>query len=183
MPGFTIHIAIAKKYIEKHKAEIKDEESFIKGVIAPDMNGNLDGIAEDKSKTHYGKWGRYQVTTYIEQFLEDTNIDISKDFWKGYFLHLLSDHYFYNKIFKELYQEMKKNNDRFYYDYDCLNKSLIKKYDIEILENIKKYMNYYDGEPKYLKEDEVINFIEQISNMNIKEKVEIIKQKGMEGLE
>lgn len=185
MPGYVIHIATAKQYMEKHKNEIKNEEQFIKGVIAPDMNKNLDGPAEDKSKNHYGKWGKYEVTTYIDQFLKDSNVDMSDDFWKGYFLHLLADHYFYNKdkYFRKEHQEMVKNNDRFYYDYDCLNKALIEEYQIEVLENIKNFMNFYDAEPKYLKKSKLIDFIEQIANMNIQEKVEIIKQKGMEGLE
>ena len=183
MPGFTIHIATAKQYIKKHKLEIKNEEEFIKGVIAPDLNKELDGPPEDKSKTHYGKWGKYEVTTYIEQFLNDANVDISKDFWKGYFLHLLTDHYFYKKYFKKEHDEIVKNNDRFYYDYDCLNKSLIERYKINVFENIKKYMNIYQAEPKYLKQSKVIDFIDIISNMNIQEKVDLIKQKGMEGLE
>jgi len=85
MPGYTIHIAIAKKYIEKHKSEIRSEDEFIKGVIAPDMNENLDGPSEDKSKTHYGKWGKYEVTTHINQFLNDTKVDMNIVYWKGYF--------------------------------------------------------------------------------------------------
>ena len=36
MPGFVIHIAIAKEYERKHKNEIKNTEEFIKGAIAPD---------------------------------------------------------------------------------------------------------------------------------------------------
>lgn len=183
MPGFTIHIAIAKQYIKKHELEIKDEEEFIKGVIAPDLNEELDGPPEDKSKNHYGKWGKYEVTTYIDEFLNDSKVNIVQDFWKGYFLHLLTDHYFYNKYFNKEHQEMIKNNDRFYYDYDCLNKELIEKYKIEILDNIKKYMNFFEEEPKYLKKAKLTDFIEEISNMNIQDKIEIIKQKGMEGLE
>lgn len=183
MPGFTIHIATAKEYIKKHKLEIKNEEEFIKGVIAPDMNEKLDGPAEDKSKKHYGKWGKHEVTTYIDEFLKDSKIDMSQDFWKGYFLHLLADHYFYNKYFYNEHQEIIKNDDRFYFDYDCLNKSLIERYKIYIFDNIKKYMNMYNEKPKYLNESKIIDFIEEISNMDIQEKVEIIKQKGMEGLE
>ena len=183
MPGFTIHIAIAKEYVKKHKLEIKNEEEFIKGVIAPDMNKELNGPAEDKSKNHYGKWGKYEVTTYINEYLEDPKIDIQQDYWKGYFLHLLSDHYFYNKYFKKEHQEMIKNNDRFYYDYDCLNKGLIEKYKNEIFENIKRYMNMYDEKPKYLEESKITNFIEEISNMNIQQKIDQIKEKGMEELE
>lgn len=183
MPGFTIHIATAKQYMKKHDLEIENEEEFIKGVIAPDLNDELNGPAENKSKTHYGKWGKDEVTTYIEKFLKDPKVDMTQDYWKGYFLHLLTDHYFYNKIFVKEHDEMLKNNDTFYYDFDCLNKDLIEKYKINILENIKKYMNMYDEQPKYLKQEKVTNFIDKISNMNIQEKVEIIKQKGMEGLE
>ena len=184
MPGFTIHIAIAKQYIAKNETEIKNEEEFIKGAIAPDLNKEMNGPVEDKSKTHYGKWGRYEVVTYLDEFLNDSNVDISKDYWKGYFLHLLTDHYFYNreKYFKREYEEMKKNNDKFYNDFDCLNRGLIEKYEIQPLENIKKYMGIHDGEPKYLKQDKIIDFIEEISNMNLQDKIEIINQKGMEEL-
>ena len=185
MPGFTIHIAIAKQYIKKHKNEIKSEEDFIKGVIAPDMNSNLDGPAEDKSKNHYGKWGKYEVETHLNEFLNDPGINIEQDYWKGYFLHLLTDHYFYNKerYFKKEHRQVVANNDRLYYDYDCLNKKLVEKYKIDLLEKVKKHMNMYDAKPKYLKEERIIDFIEEISNMNIKDKIGIINENGMEGLE
>lgn len=184
MPGYIIHMAIAKQYAKKHNSEIRNEDEFIKGVIAPDMNEKLDGPAKDKSKTHYGKWGKYEVTTYIDKFLEDTKINMEQDFWKGYFLHLITDHYFYNKHFKEEHQEMIKNNDRFYYDYDCLNKELIEEYklNINISAKIKKYINIYNEEPKYLKKSKIVNFIDAISNIDIQEKIEVIKEKGMEGL-
>ena len=184
MPGFTIHIAVAKQYILKHKLEIKNEKEFIKGVLAPDMNEEMNNIAENKSKTHYGEWGNYRVTTNIDEFLNDSKIDMEQDYWKGYFLHLLTDYYFYNKHFQKELEEIAKNHDKFYHDYDCLNKALKEKYNIEILENIKKYMNIYNNEePKYLKESNLIDFIEEISNMNIQDKIETIKQDGMEGLE
>ena len=185
MPGFTIHIAIAKQYMKKHKEEIKNEEEFIRGSIAPDLNEEMNGPAEDKSKSHFGKWGRYEVVTYLKEFLNDSIVDIQKDYWKGYFIHLLADHYFYNKekFFKKEYNEMKKNNDKFYNDFDCLNKDLLEKYEIQPLENIKKYMGIHEGEPKYLKLDKIINFIEEISDMDIQDKIKIIEDKGMEGLE
>lgn len=182
MPGFTIHIAVAKRYIERNKNEIKNEEEFINGIIAPDMNENLDGPAPDKSKTHYGKWGYNEITTHIDEFLKDAMIDMKQDYWKGYFLHLLADHYFYNIYFKNEYEEAVRNNDKFYYDFYCLNKGLIEKYKIKIFDNIKEYMTIYDKEPKYLKESKVIDFIEEISNMDIHDKTEIIRRKGMDSL-
>ena len=39
-----------------------------------------------------------------------------------------------------------------------------------------------DDEPKYLKIDKVINFIDKISNMDLEKQIEIIKKEGMEGL-
>lgn len=49
-------------------------------------------------------------------------------------------------------------------------------------EYIKKHMNMFDEEPKYLKETKVIEFIDTISDMKIEDKIKIIEQKGMQGL-
>jgi len=176
MPGFTIHIAIAKQYIAKHEFEIKSEEEFIKGVIAPDLS-------KDKNQSHYGKWVDYKERTYINEFLKNPKVHMEQDYWKGFFMHLLTDHYFYNKYFKRENEEIAKSKDKFYYDYDYLNKVLIEKYKIQPLENIKKYMNIYVGEPKYLKQDKIIWFIEEMSNMDMQDKIKTIEEKGMEGLE
>lgn len=176
MPSFTIHIAIAKQYIKKHQEDIKSEEDFIKGVIAPD-------IVEDKHQSHYGNWEDYKEKTNIDKFLKNPIVDMKQDYWKGYFTHLLTDHYFYTQYFKRENEEIAKNKDKFYDDYNYLNKILIEKYKIETISIIKKYMDIFEGTPKYLKYDKIISFIEEISNMDITDKIEIIKEKGMEGLE
>ena len=43
-------------------------------------------------------------------------------------------------------------------------------------------MNIISGNPKYLKIDKIINFIEKLSDFDIETEVKIIKEKGMEGL-
>lgn len=182
MPGFTIHIAIAKQYLNKHKNEILNEKDFIKGVIAPDLDETMYEISRDKNKSHYGTWHILPVETNIDMFLNDSSVDINNDYWKGYLLHLLTDFYFYNKFFLKECLKMKNNNNNIYYDYDCLNKDLIERYQITILENIKKYMNFIDGTPKYLDKDKVIIFIEKISSLNLDNQIKIILEKGMEGL-
>lgn len=182
MPGFTIHIAVAKQYFKKHRAEIRSEEEFIKGSIAPDLDETMTKKAKDKNKTHYGKWGILPVETNIDQFLEDPKVDINKDYWKGYLIHLLTDYYFYNIVFKEECLIMSKNNDKLFYDYDCLNEELITRYKINILDNIKGNMRVINGEPKYLNKEKVINFIEKISSFSLDEQINIIMQYGMEGL-
>lgn len=182
MPGFTIHIAVAKQYLNKHKNEIINEEEFLNGTIAPDLDETMSEICKDKNKSHYGIWNIFPNITNIDVFLNDSSVDINKDYWKGYLLHLLTDFYFYNKTFFNECLEMENNNGNIYYDYDCLNKDLIERYQITILENIKKYMNFIDGTPKYLDKDKLINFIEKISSLNLDNQIKIILEKGMEGL-
>lgn len=178
MPGFVIHIAVGKEYIKKHVNEIKNKEKFYEGILAPDLISLTDKNVS-KSETHYGRWGNKELDIHLKEFLQDKSVDISDDYWKGYFIHLLTDDAFYLKYFKEETIELIKNHDKFYYDYDCLNKSLIEKYHIDNMknENISKYMGHVDGTPKYLKEDKVEKFIEDFSNINIEEQIELIKWK------
>ncbi len=185
MAGFTIHLAVGVQYIEKHKNEIENEQEFIKGIIAPDLNETMTDIEKDKSKSHYGKWGSYNYCIDFNKFLDNKTVDIKKDYFKGYFLHLLTDYYFYKIDFLNECTRIIKCNDTFYHDYDCLNETLLKKYskiDKYELNSIKKYMNILKEEPKYLKFNKIINFIEKISSFDIESEVKIIKEKGMEGL-
>ena len=48
MPGFSIHIAVAKEYIRKNK--VKDEQELIRGVIDPDYIS-----LTDKEKSRAGR--------------------------------------------------------------------------------------------------------------------------------
>lgn len=185
MAGFIIHLAIGEQYIKKHKEEIKNKNEFINGIIAPDLDEKMTDIEKNKSKSHYGDWKDNKTITNIDKFLKDKEVNMGKDYWKGYFLHLLTDYYFYNIIFHKEYMQSLENNEKFYYDYDCLNGELIKKYkELEKykVEQIKKYIDILKEKPKYLKLDKVILFIEKISDFDIGKKVEIIKEKGMEGL-
>ena len=176
MPGFTIHIAVAKEYIRKHKDEIKDEKEFIRGSIAPDYI-SLNNKNENKNKTHYVEWGDWtsnKQKIHLDEFLNDSKVDIDNDYWKGYFIHLLTDYYFVEVFFEEI-KTAKKNKDKFYRDYDCLNRTLLDRYDIKVMEKIKKYMNCIDDNPKYLKIDKVIGFIDEISNISIEEQMKLIQ--------
>lgn len=185
MPGFIIHIAVAKEYINKNSLKIKNINEFIKGIIAPDLNENMTDISNNKNISHYGKWGKNETQINISSFLQDTRVDIKQDFWIGYLIHLLTDYYFYNKYFKKETGDIAKNKDTFYHDYDCLNQVLIKKYKIEVdnlIDTIKKYVKEIKAEPKYLKPDKVINFIDEVSSINLDNKIKMINKNGIQAL-
>lgn len=178
MPGINIHLAVAKKYIEKHKNEIKNENEFLKGTLKPDLNDDLNNICEDKIKSHYipiESKNDVNFVTDLKKFFYDNKENINTDFYRGYFLHLISDDYFYNKYFYKELCQLAKNNDKFYYDYDCLNKMIEEKYNIELTENLKNLVGYINKTPKYLSKDKVIEFIEEMSNINLNEEIEKIK--------
>ena len=178
MPGFIIHIAVGKEYVKKHENEIKNIEEFLKGILAPDLISILNKKI-NKSITHYGKRGGKELEINLDKFLKDKKVDIKNDYWKGYFIHLITDSYFYIDTFKEETIEIRKNNDSFYYDYDCLNKKLIEKYNIHNIKNknVSECIQYIDGTPKYLKEGKVIQFIEKISDISIEDQINRIKKK------
>lgn len=177
MPSFTIHIAVAKEYIKKHKSEIEDECEFIKGNYAPDLEVDMKTPAKDKNKTHYGNWDIWPVEIRFLEFFYDEKVDLSKDFWKGYLLHLLTDEYFYTKTFPKETQYILENNDSFYKDYNCLNKDIMEQYNINIIEDIKKYMTFIKGKTKYLEKDKIISFIEEMSDIDLDEEIKRLNKK------
>lgn len=95
MPGIHIHLAIAKEYL-KHHPEIKNEEAFYEGSIAPDFT-------EDKKESHYTKeTSNEDLINYLNNkvhifpFLQTTNV--KTDYNKGLFLHLITDKLFFTKF-------------------------------------------------------------------------------------
>ena len=96
MASINTHLAIAKRYIEKHKGEITNIIAFLDGSIAPDDTTN-------KEQTHYGKRTEKHDLEKINRekinlckFLEHNTIE--KDFDRGVFLHLYTDWEYYNNF-------------------------------------------------------------------------------------
>ena len=150
MAGYVIHLAVAESYIKKHEDDIKDYNRFIEGVIFPDS-------ISDKSITHYGE---KSSKTDLKAFLEDNKID--NDYNKGYFLHLVTDYIFYNKLLKYFSKDI-------YNDYDILNEKLQKKFNVTLPENIKDKVFYKEGKTKVLKLEDIIKFIEDVSDYKLDE--------------
>lgn len=150
MAGYVIHLAVAESYIKKHEDDIKDYNRFIEGVIFPDS-------VSDKSITHYGE---KSSKTDLKAFLEDNKIN--NDYNKGYFLHLVTDYIFYNKLLKYFSKDI-------YNDYDILNEKLQKKFNVTLPENIKDKVFYKEGKTKVLKLENIIKFIEDVSDYKLDE--------------
>lgn len=158
MPGYVIHLATANEYIRKHKDEIYNKEEFFKGCIAPDETDK-----ENKKVTHYGN-GSDQVE--LRKYLQNNNLD--SDYKKGYFLHLITDYIFYNKLLECI-------SKKIYNDYDILNDYLIKKYDVKLLDEIKDKVFYENGQTEILSQELAEKIIDVASNQSLEEvKNEII---------
>lgn len=149
MPGYVIHLAVAERYLNKHQDKKENYEEFIEGVIFPDSE-------EDKEKTHYGK-GSSNSNLY--KFLQEHKLDNS--FNRGYFLHLLTDHLFYNYYIDSFCKDL-------YNDYDMLNKELINEYEVKLPEKVEKFVFYKEGDNFRILNRELAHIVvKEISELDI----------------
>lgn len=142
----TIHLAIAKKYLENHKE--LNYEKVIAGTLYPDA-------VEDNDKSHYTdiKRGSNNITHIRSKvnlyafLMEHKNLD---DFELGWFLHLVTDYLFFEECFSEEYLLNNSYEDfckDLYFAYNCLNLYLSEKYHIT-KNDYKDYPSeYYSGKP------------------------------------
>lgn len=189
MPCLAIHLAVAKKYLEKHSDENTNE--FILGTIAPDIdlaniNDYIRGVSNDKNSRHFGS--NYKTDNVIEYMKRKVNFnlffennDINTSFLRAYFLHLLCDYYFFgeyilddricNLSFIEAV-EIGLN------DYNLITPKLISKYELEIPNQIKDIISTKGkGNLQILDEKIVDIFIEEMGNKDLNaEKKKILKE-------
>lgn len=177
MAGFNIHLAIAKRFLEKNK--LNNCIDIYKGVIDPDF-------VDDKSITHFSK--RIKDKNLVERLKTQVSLynflcnnEIDSNYNKGIFIHLLTDYLFFNNFFEKEYiinTSYEEFAASLYYSYDKTNKFLEEKYNISsILNNIdlkiykdKIESNYrsVDGECKLIiDENKIYEFIEFVSDIDI----------------
>lgn len=179
MASFNIHLAIAKRYIEK--VALANTKEFYEGIIEPDL-------AEDKKMSHYsGNQNKGDLLKYLENkvqlnlFLK--NNDISSSYQKGVFLHLITDYLFFNNFFDNeylkniSYEEFMKD---LYYSYDLVNEYLEDNYNVDCMNFVVKIKDMIekDKEEKnsnnekrdnILPIDKIDKFIEYVSNVSIED--------------
>ena len=180
MPCLAIHLAVAKKYLEKHNNENYDD--FILGTIAPDINLDnindyIKGVSTDKVSHHFGI--EYHDGNLIQYMKNKVNLnsffelnDINTSFLRAYFLHLLCDYFFLDKCAKKDVNNMPFNDAVKIgtNDYDLITPILIKKYDLIIPSQIEHILaRKGEGEIKLLDLELVDNFINEMSNMDLYE--------------
>ena len=149
MPGYVIHLAIAQEYLKHNKEE--NEEDFIYGSIQPDS-------VMPKSISHYGKSPSH---TNLKNFLLDN--ELKDSLTRGKFMHLITDYLFYNHYLDYF------SKPEIYEDYDVLNRPLVEKYNVNIIDEAKKYAHFHDGEgeTKVLSYDLACKVIDEVSKLDM----------------
>ncbi|MBQ8425396.1 MAG: hypothetical protein IJX17_05190 [Clostridia bacterium] len=178
MASFSIHLAVANKYLENF--EVEDKMAFFRGVIAPDLTNkkSISHFTENQSKdnafTYFAT--KVNLVKYLNASYDESS------FQEGYFLHLVTDYLFFNKYFEKDYLE-NYNTEKFlsdiYNSYDEVNSYVEKKYSVnyydfydEISNNInskKKFINEDDKiKTNLLPEDKIDEFINYVSKIDLK---------------
>lgn len=178
MASLAMHLAIAKKYLEKHNN--LNYREFIKGTFYPDAEAN-------SIKLHYPKnsiMSKFAIGVYDKVNLYAFLIEHStlNDFELGYFLHLVTDYLFFHECFDSNYLA-KTNREEFYqelyHSYDCLDSYLFTKYYIT-KEDYKDYPSgYHPGIPYeecLLSKELVDNFIKRVSSIDLEKYLNKIRK-------
>ena len=151
MPCLAIHLAVAKKYLEKHN---ENKNEFILGTIAPDINlpdidKYIKGTSEDKKSHHFGN--SIETNSLIEYMKKKVNFnlffsynDINTSFAKAYFLHLLCDYYFFGDYIKDERLKDLSLRDAIkvgYNDYNLItrDKEILKSQSEELINELNAY--------------------------------------------
>jgi len=138
MASAMIHLCIAN---EVNKYLKWDNNMILLGSIAPDISKQ---VGETKEISHFLDHTNEDDIPNIERFLAKYRGELDKPFEVGYFIHLLTDKYWfrdyiYNYIERYSKSNKKKNltytalRDIIYNDYTNLNIQLIDKYELPLV--------------------------------------------------
>lgn len=170
MPSIAAHMVVAKLVSDNLKINSPD---FIIGNALPDVISN--------PLSHHKIQGKYYLIPDIDFFRE--KLDLNENLELGYFTHLLLDKYFLEEFVLDNVKDLKIfENKTIYNEYDKINYSLLKKFDIDSLKlikilgkisldvdeekldkNIKCLSNKELGETEYLDFDKLSSFLYNIS--------------------
>ena len=135
MASAIIHLCVAK---ELNKYLYMDENMLFLGAIAPDISKQ---IGETKEISHFLNPATEDDIPQIDKFLEKYRSELDKPFEMGYFIHLLTDKYWFRDYIYQYVERYTKETGKkrltanalkniIYNDYTNLNTELIDKYDL-----------------------------------------------------
>jgi len=174
MASYAVHLAVANVYLEKNKNE--NREDFINGTIDVDY-------VDDKVSSHYtGNIDKSNLKRFLSQkvilpnYVKKNQIDTSYN--RGYFLHLLTDYYFYNEFFNKAWIDSidySKFKEVMYNEYPLITDYLKEKYTVIFPKRIEKYSFSKKGNPIILTNDSIGEFIDFIGNIDLNQTYSTIK--------
>lgn len=137
MASAVIHLCIAK---EVNKYLNMNEKLLLLGTIAPDISKQ---IGQSKEISHFLDHSDEDDIPNINRFLEKYKDELNKPFEMGYFIHLLTDKYWFRDYIYEFIGRYAKENNKknltytalkeiIYGDYTNINIDLITHYDLAL---------------------------------------------------
>lgn len=148
MASAVIHLCVAK---EVNKYLKMDENMILLGSIAPDISKQ---IGQTKEISHFLDHTNEDDIPNIDRFLSKYKSELNKPFEVGYFIHLLTDKYWFRDYIYNYIERFTKNatkkkitytaiRDVIYNDYTNINIDLIDKYNLplDIFQNEIEYPN------------------------------------------
>lgn len=174
----TIHLAIAKKYLETHTT--LNYREVIAGTLYPDA-------ADSNDESHYTDLNRgndnvshVRGKVNLYSFLKDH--EYLNDFELGWFLHLVTDYLFFEECFDTEYL-LENSYEQFckdlYFAYDRLNLYLSEKYNITEDDYIDYPSEYYSGVPYeecILSRDLIDAFVNRVSSIDLETYIKKIQK-------
>lgn len=167
-----MHLAIAEEYM-KHNF-IKNRTAFLDGTLEPDL-------LPDKISSHFGSYEKpksirelLKSRMSLEKYVRES--EITSDFEKGYFLHMIVDDLFYEYIYSEDIEQQTPEQAKvdMYSDYDFVTHHILLKYKIE-KDRIKQFLNSKKGTPVYFTAEDCDKFISATGKIDLAEAKELIR--------
>jgi hypothetical protein len=137
MASAVIHMCVAK---EVNKYLHMDENMLILGSIAPDLSKI---VGETKEISHFLDHTKEDDIPNIDRFLAKYRDDLTKPFGMGYFIHLLTDKYWFRDYIYQFVERYTRDDTKkkitysalkeiIYNDYTNINIDLIDKYNLPL---------------------------------------------------
>lgn len=181
MASLMVHMVIGQEYCRKNTIDNVDE--FLKGNLFPDL-------CSDKEKAH-GVEKINKPDDYDEAIRNRVNLikcckeqDITSDFNKGIFLHLLTDYYFYNEYMLKLgsYKSIKDKtyiimNKLVYDEYARVANVLLENFENVRLDLLPDFACVVDkNDMKLFTKEGILSVVDKCSRFDLEGSFESIKK-------